>query len=154
MGLLFPMMFDKVVYGYTLKALPDIDIADFKRKHKKEYKAMVKRTPSVGSAKENMFAPVMYLACYGFSYYKADPEKITMEAFSCFSSSVFSSLTLDFSACHPRSNNHKRCRRLQSCAADTACRAEAGTSPHPWSTAQASALICPPAGKTRKWDNG
>ena len=36
MGLLFPMMFDKVVYGYNLKALPDIDIADFKRKHKKE----------------------------------------------------------------------------------------------------------------------
>ena len=44
-----------------------------------EYRAMVARTPSVGSMKENMFAPVMYLACYGFTYYKADPEHITME---------------------------------------------------------------------------
>ena len=39
---------------------------------------MVARTPSVGSMKENMFAPVMYLACYGFAYYKADSENITM----------------------------------------------------------------------------
>ena len=31
--------------------------------------------------KDNMFAPVMYLACYGFSYYKADPDHITMEVF-------------------------------------------------------------------------
>ncbi len=81
MGLLFPIMFDKVVYGHTSKELSDLDIAEFKRKHKKEYKAMIKRTPSVGSMKDNMFAPVMYLACYGFSYYKADPEKITMEVF-------------------------------------------------------------------------
>ena len=81
MGLLFPVLLDKVVYSYTLHVLPDIDIADFKRKHKKEYKAMIKRTPSVGSAKENMFAPVMYLACYGFSYYKADSGKITMDVF-------------------------------------------------------------------------
>ena len=42
---------------------------------------MVKRTPSVGSMKDNMFAPVMYLACYGFSYYKADPAHITLDVF-------------------------------------------------------------------------
>ena len=42
---------------------------------------MVKRTPSVGSVKDNMFAMVMYLACYGFSYYKAAPHQITMEVF-------------------------------------------------------------------------
>ena len=31
--------------------------------------------------KENMFAPVMYLACFGFAYYKADPEHISMDVF-------------------------------------------------------------------------
>ena len=81
MGRLFPAMFGKVVYDYTARALPALDIRAFKKKHKKEYRAMVARTPSVGPAKENMFAPVMYLACFGFAYYKADPERITMEVF-------------------------------------------------------------------------
>ena len=80
-GRLFPLMFSKVVYGYTAKAVPELNIGEFKKKHRKEYEAMVKRTPSVGSMKDNMFAPVMYLACYGFSYYKADPEHITLDVF-------------------------------------------------------------------------
>ena len=80
-GRLFPLMFSKVVYGYTAKAVPELNIREFKKKHKKEYEAMVGRTPSVGSMKDNMFAPVMYLACYGFSYYKADPEHITLDVF-------------------------------------------------------------------------
>ena len=81
MGMLFSKMYEKTVYEYTSKAVPQIDIRGFKKKHMAEYKAMVARTPSVGSMKENMFAPVMYLACYGFAYYKADPEHITMEVF-------------------------------------------------------------------------
>ena len=81
MGRLFPIMFSKTVYGYTARAVPEMDIRKFRKKHLEEYKAMVARTPSVGSAKENMFAPVMYLACFGFSYYKADPEHITTEVF-------------------------------------------------------------------------
>ena len=81
MGMLFASMFGKTIYEYTEKAVPQIKIPEFRKKHMAEYKAMVKRTPSVGSPKENMFAPVMYLACYGFAYYKADPEHITMEVF-------------------------------------------------------------------------
>ena len=70
-----------MVYEYTGKAVPQIDIHRFRKNHIVEYKAMVARTPSAGSPKDNMFAPVMYLACYGFAYYKADPEHITMEVF-------------------------------------------------------------------------
>ena len=81
MGRLFSSMFGKTVYDYTAKAVPQIDIRAFRKKHMAEYKAMVARTPSVGSMKENMFAPVMYLACYGFAYYKADPEHITLDVF-------------------------------------------------------------------------
>ena len=80
-GKLFPLMFNKVVYGYTAEALPRLDMRAFQQRHKKEYEAMVKRTPSVGGVKDNMFAAVMYMACYGFSYYKADPEHITMDVF-------------------------------------------------------------------------
>ena len=61
-GKLFPLMFSKVVYGYTSKAVPEMNIREFKKKHLKEYEAMVKRTLSVGSMKDNMFAPVVTAA--------------------------------------------------------------------------------------------
>ena len=61
-GRLFPLMFSKIVYGYTVKAVPELNIRVFKKKHKIEYEAMVRRTPSIGGLKDNMFAPVMYLA--------------------------------------------------------------------------------------------
>ncbi len=80
-GRLFPLVFDKTVYGYTKKAVPELNMREFKKKHRKEYEAMVERTPSVGPLKDNMFAPVMYMACYGFSYYKADPEHVTADVF-------------------------------------------------------------------------
>ena len=53
LGRVLPALFDRVVYDYTARALPEIDIKDFRRKHKKEYRAMAARTPSVGSAREN-----------------------------------------------------------------------------------------------------
>ena len=81
LGVLFPMLLSKVVYGYTAEAVPGINIGEFKKKHMDEYRKMVSRTPSVGSVKDNMFAAVMYLACYGFAYYKADPDRITMDVF-------------------------------------------------------------------------
>ncbi len=81
MGYLFPLLFDKTVYDYTKRALPGIDLSAFKRKHRKEYKDMIGRAAYIGSMKENMFAPVPYMACYGFAYYRADPERITMEIF-------------------------------------------------------------------------
>ena len=80
-GRLLPLLFYRVVYSYTVRAVPGIDIRAFRKAHHREYIAMVKRTPFVGSMKDNLFAPVMYMACYGFSYYKADPEHITMEVF-------------------------------------------------------------------------
>ena len=46
-GRLFPLMFSKVVHGYTAKVVPELNIREFKIRHKKEYEAMVRRkTPS------------------------------------------------------------------------------------------------------------
>ena len=81
MGPVAPVFFGKDIYAYTKFVLPEIDIKEFRKLHKKEYKAMIARTPSIGSMKDNVFAPVMYLACFLFSYYKACPEKITEEIF-------------------------------------------------------------------------
>ncbi len=80
-GGLVPLLFDKPVYEYTRTTLPDLDMKAFKQAHRAEYKAMVDRTPSVGSFSKNMFAMVMYMACYGFAYYKAAPDRITVEVF-------------------------------------------------------------------------
>lgn len=80
-GKLFPKMFGRTVYRYTAAAVPELDIRAFRKRHREEYEAMVARTPSVGSIKDNMFAAVMYMACYGYAYYKADPEHITMDVF-------------------------------------------------------------------------
>lgn len=55
-GRLFPAAFGKTVYDYTAKAISDMDIREFKKRHMREYKAMVRRTPSVGSLRDNMFA--------------------------------------------------------------------------------------------------
>lgn len=94
MGHLFELMLDKTVYDYTKRVLPDMDMNDFKRKHRKEYRQMLQRTPSIGSMKENMFAPVVYLACYGFAYYKADPERITMDVFDGMIDAICKSETM------------------------------------------------------------
>ncbi len=80
-GNLFPLLFDGIVYEYTRRVLPDLDLADFKKKHRAQYRQMISRIPSIGSMSENMFASVPYMACYGFAYYKADPQRITMEIF-------------------------------------------------------------------------
>ncbi len=80
-GALIPMLCDKPVYDYTTGVFPSMDTKAFKKAHMQEYKAMVSRTPGVGSVKDNMFAVVMYMACYGLSYYKAAPDKMTPEIF-------------------------------------------------------------------------
>jgi len=80
-GSLIPVLLDKPVYKYTGNAIPELDMKEFRKAHKKQYKEMVLRTSGVGSLKDNMFAIVMYLACYGFSYYKTDPEHISLDIF-------------------------------------------------------------------------
>lgn len=80
-GTMIPLLLDKTVYAYTAQALPDIRIEDFKKRHRAEYRAMVARTPGIGGMTENMLCSTLYIACYGFAYYKADPERITMDVF-------------------------------------------------------------------------
>lgn len=76
-----PKLLDKTIYSFLSKEIKDFDFKTFKKKHKKEYKEMVKRTPGIGSAKENSLYSTYYIACYGFSIYKADPENITVDIF-------------------------------------------------------------------------
>ncbi len=80
-GTLIPMLADRPVYEYTSGALPGMDMKAFRKAHRREYRAMISRTPGAGGVKENMLAIVMYLACYDFSYYKAGGEGMTEAVF-------------------------------------------------------------------------
>lgn len=53
-GAFIPLLMDKLVYSYTKEALPEVDLKAFKKWHHAEYKAIVARTPGIGSMKENL----------------------------------------------------------------------------------------------------
>lgn len=54
--------------------LPEIDIKQYKKKVKQEYKAMLLRTPDIGGSSLEMN---LYIAAFVFSLHKAEPGKIT-----------------------------------------------------------------------------
>ncbi len=87
-------LFYKEIALFTHENVPELDIKLFRKRLKKEYKAMVKRTPGVGSMKENPLAIVMYMACFGLSYYKAGEEKISEETFAKMIDTVCKSDTM------------------------------------------------------------
>ncbi len=82
MATLVARLFQKELYSFTQKNIPDLDFKSFKKRHKKEYKAMIKRTPSVGGMKENPLSIVMLMACYALSYYKAGEGRIDEALFA------------------------------------------------------------------------
>lgn len=54
--------------------LPEMDMKQYKKKVKQEYKAMLLRTPDIGGSSLEMN---MYIAAFVFSLHKAEPSKIT-----------------------------------------------------------------------------
>jgi len=81
-GAIVPLLLDGIVKDYLKEALPEVNRKEFMKNLKKEYRAMVERTEDIG--KDNMFRMTLYMACYGFSFYKADPELITDDIFAGF----------------------------------------------------------------------
>ncbi len=70
------------------KIYPDMDMEEYKRKVKKEFKEMLERTPDIGgtSLEKNL-----YIAAFVFSLHKADPERITPEVVDAMVTAVFDS---------------------------------------------------------------
>lgn len=67
---------------------PDMDMAEYKKNVKKEYKAMLLRTPDIGGSS---LEANLYIAAFVFSLYKAEPEKITPEIVNGMVTAVFDS---------------------------------------------------------------
>ncbi len=67
---------------------PNMDMIDYKKKVKKEFKAMLLRTPDIGGS---LLESNLYIAAFVFSLYKAAPNKITPEIVDRMVAAVFDS---------------------------------------------------------------
>ena len=70
------------------KIYPDMDMDEYKKKVKKEFKQMLERTPDIGgtSLEKNL-----YIAAFVFSLHKAEPVRITPEVVDAMVTAVFDS---------------------------------------------------------------
>ena len=71
--------FAKTMFAYVEKEIPEIDMASYKKRVLKEYKAIVERTPGIGSMKDNMFVMTMYAGALLIAFYKEADGKIDDE---------------------------------------------------------------------------
>lgn len=71
--------FAKTMFAYVEKEIPEIDMASYKKRVLKEYKAIVERTPGIGSMKDNMFVMTMYAGALLIVFYKEADGKIDDE---------------------------------------------------------------------------
>ena len=62
--------FAKTAFDYMEKAFPEMDMASYKKRVLKEYRAIVERTPGIGSMKDNMFVMTMYAGAFLIALYK------------------------------------------------------------------------------------
>lgn len=67
---------------------PEMDLKQYKKAVKREYKAMLLRTPDIGGSSLEMN---LYIAAFVFSLHKAEPEKITPEIVNEMVTAVFDS---------------------------------------------------------------
>ncbi len=78
-GAFIKFAFAKTAFDYVEKEIPDIDMASYKKRVQREYKAIVERTPSIGSMKDNMFVMTMYAGAFMIAMYKEADGKIDEE---------------------------------------------------------------------------
>ncbi len=79
---------------------PEMNMAEYKKRVKKEFRAMLQRTPDIGGSP---LERNLYIAAFVFSLYKACPEKITPEIVDEMASAVFDS---DFMV---KAHKNKKC---------------------------------------------
>ncbi len=74
--------FSKTAFNYLEREVPNLDIPSFRKKVFEEYRAMVERSPEVGSLRENNFVMALYAGCFFLAMYKSGREFMTDELVS------------------------------------------------------------------------
>lgn len=79
LGGFIKLAFAKTSFDYLEQAMPDLDMASYKKRVQKTYRAIVERTPGVGSMKDNMFVMTMYAGAFLIALYKEADGKMDDE---------------------------------------------------------------------------
>ena len=82
------LMCFKPALGRLAEIFPEMDMAVYKKKTQREYRAMLLRTPDIGGSSLEMN---LYIAAFVFSLHKAEPDKITSEIVNEMVTAVFDS---------------------------------------------------------------
>ena len=78
-GVFIKFAFAKTAFSYIEKTVPEMDMASYKKRVLKEYRAVVERTPGIGSMKNNMFVMTMYAGAFLIALYKEADGKLDEE---------------------------------------------------------------------------
>ena len=76
MGGFIRLAFAKTAFDYIEKEIPEMDMASYRKRVLKEYRAIVERTPGIGSMKDNMFVMTMYAGAFLIALYKEAEGKL------------------------------------------------------------------------------
>lgn len=79
MGAFIKFAFAKTAFDYVGKEMPETDMASYKKRVLKEYRAIVERTPGIGSMKDNMFVMTMYAGAFLIALYKEADGRMAEE---------------------------------------------------------------------------
>lgn len=78
----------KSALGRLAELRPEMNMSDYRKRVKREYRAMLLRTPDIGGSSLEMN---LYIAAFVFSLHKAEPEKITPDIVNEMVTAVFDS---------------------------------------------------------------
>ena len=79
MGGFIRLAFAKTAFDYIEKEIPEMDMASYRKRVLKEYRAIVERTPGIGSMKDNMFVMTMYAGAFLIALYEEAEGKLDEE---------------------------------------------------------------------------
>ncbi len=79
MGGFIRFAFARTAFEYIEQELPEIDLPSYKKRVLKEYKAIIARTPGIGSMKDNMFVMTMYAGAFLIALYKEADGRLDEE---------------------------------------------------------------------------
>lgn len=79
MGTFIRFAFSKTAFQFMERNIPELDMADYKKRVNKEYRAIVARTPGIGKMKDNMFVMTMYVGAFLIALYKEAKDYMSDE---------------------------------------------------------------------------
>ena len=71
MGTFIRFAFSKTAFQFMERNIPELDMADYKKRVNSEYRDIVARTPGIGKMKDNMFVMTLYAGTFLIVMYYA-----------------------------------------------------------------------------------